>query len=214
MDSLLVYTHPELVRRYERLVRWAWSNGWDIGITSSSRSYAQQALWYQLYLDNQWPNLVADPDKYLGPFPLEVGFFEPNKNVSGMILTGSMHLIQKDGWSHALDIRWTGPSALKVHNEARKYGLGFIEAGEDWHMTWMDPWRGVYPVLEPDDYDGFDVHALAAMLSGGGEDIGDVRVNPRTDIIEVMLNDSNWYAAGDALEYIHRHLKHLDEGNE
>lgn len=135
---MIAFTHPELEKRYNRVVEVFWSQNWDIWVTSSSRSYEQQKEWYELYLQGKWPNLVANPDRYQGHSPW------------GWDAWGSMHMVQADGYSHALDIGWNGPYDREAHAIFEQYGIGFPESTEGWHAQWWDPWAGIYPVLVPE----------------------------------------------------------------
>jgi hypothetical protein len=136
MIDALIWTHPELTRRYELLVERCWAKGWDIGVTSSTRTEETQRQWYALWLQGLWPNLVADPDRYYCQAPDELG---------GWTAKGSMHMIQADGWSHALDLYWWGPSATQFRLEAFECGLRAVESTENWHYQFWDVSREVFP---------------------------------------------------------------------
>lgn len=210
MDESLRYIHPEFVRRAERLVAWCWEHSWSMGWSSTSRSEEQQREWYRLWkmVPPQWPNMVADPDAILGPFPAEVGEFYPQRSVAGLVAFGSMHEIQQDGWAHALDVWWIGPKTQDVHNRAIELGLLFLEPTEVWHLQWWDPVRGVYPVLDPED----DMTLDEYMRGTGrlGEDQGCLKMID--GVIHQKLSDQQWYTLADRDEFIHRHMKHMDEG--
>lgn len=51
---------------------------------------------------------------------------------------------------------------------------------------------------------------FAAMIGRPGDDIGCTRASE--GIVQIKLGDQQWYAIADAIEFIHRHMKHLDEG--
>jgi hypothetical protein len=131
------YSHPEFVRRWELFLGEAWARGWDLGITSSSRGYDQQKKWYQLDQAGLWPTgPVANPDQVWGMSPF------------GWYAKGSLHMVQVDGYSHAMDIFFVGAPAEEFHEIALPCGLGFPEPGENWHMQWWTRF-GVFPVTLP-----------------------------------------------------------------
>jgi hypothetical protein len=203
MNPQLAFTHPELVRRYEMLVARMWRRGWDIGITSSSRSEAQQRLWYQMYLRGEFANIVANPDRIYARSPW------------GWVARGSMHMIQADGYSHALDVNWTGCTGRQMLDEAYMVGLFNVEPTENWHLEAWD-YRGYFEVIEDeDDMDQAQFNQLLANAIGRqGPHVGNTRV---TDVVQVRLNDDpnepgveQWWAISEAVEFIHRHLKEID----
>lgn len=129
-------SHPELVKRYNRLVGICWERGWYVGITSSTRSYAEQrSLWraYQAGVGNE----AADPDAVVGPSPW------------GWKIHGSYHMVQADGYSHALDLHWQQCSAKQFESAANLVGLRLTVPGENWHFQWFDT-RGVFEPLLPE----------------------------------------------------------------
>jgi hypothetical protein len=190
-DSVLAWTHPEMVARWERFVARCWARSWNVGITSSTRSEELQREWYRLWKEGKWPNLVADPDRDGGPSPW------------GWRAHGSMHQIQADGYSHALDIWWIGGATSEVHAEARLCGLRFPEPSEIWHMQFWDPWAGIYPILAPppltEEVDMF-------MVDGtGGVDEG---------LFLVDANTFRWVASGHEAAVLLRAnvpVVHLDD---
>ncbi len=58
----------------------------------------------------------------------------------------------------------------------------------------------------------FTPETLASAIGRSGNGVGCVRASE--GIVQLQLNDGNWYSVGDVLEYIHRHAKHLDVGDE
>lgn len=140
----LAFSHPELARRYELLVERCWQRAWDVSISSSSRSEATQRAWYALYLKGQWivdgkPAIVADPDRDAGATPF------------GWRAHGSLHMIQQDNYSHALDLGITGPTHEDFQALAWTCGLGHPEPSEWWHFQAFDAYsNGFYPVEEDD----------------------------------------------------------------
>lgn len=204
-NAQLVFTHPELARRYDLLTARMWARGWDLSISSSTRSDTMQREWYWLYLHGQWPALVADPDRYYCPAPPELG---------GWPARGSMHTPQADGWSHALDLAWVGPRADQVHNEAYMVGLHAVEPTENWHFQCWDP-SGMFTVYEDDDM--FTPETFASAIGHRGPDIGNTRVVD--GIVQLRLSDDpdqpgveQWWSYADVMEFIHRHMKHIDTG--
>ena len=194
----LDYIHPEMIKRFTRLVRWAWSNSWDVGVNSGARSYSQQKDWYTQYLNGTWPyGLVADPDRISGPSPW------------GWIAKGSLHMIQADGYAHALDINWIGTTAQRVHEQAYKYGLRFVEPTENWHCQWWDFRSGIFPVLEEDDMTPEEyAHSLGLHPDPD---------NPMSGVYGVMLLEEwdpstghaayKWYPYSEAIKFIHQEMK-------
>ncbi len=198
MIDALIWTHPELVRRYTLLVERCWAKGWDISITSSTRTEATQRLWYGLWQQGLWPNLVADPDRYYCQAPDELG---------GWTAKGSMHMIQQDGYSHALDLAWWGPSATQFRLEAFECGLRAVESTENWHYQFWDVSREVFPCPGDDDV---TAEQLAAMF--GPPD----RVRVTAGVIEIHLfkedgSDDGWWPVSDVWEFTHRHIKSIAE---
>lgn len=199
MDAL-AFTHPELRRRYELLVARCWARSWDVGITSSTRSEAQQREWYRLWQAGEWPALVADPDRIYCKAPDELGDW---------IATGSMHMVQADGWSHALDLWWLGPSPDEFKAEAYQCGLHPVEPTENWHYQFWDASRIVFNCYDQgDEMDQAQFSAFQSRALGRpGNGIGCTRVNPGDNVtVEVMLIDGNWYAYADVVEFLHRKL--------
>ncbi len=127
-------SHPELVKRYNNLVKLCWSNSWYVGITSSSRSYDEQMSLYQSYKAGTGNN-AANPDSVLGPSPW------------GWTVHGSYHMVQRDGYTHALDLHWQQCTAAQLAEAAKSVGLRLTVPGENWHFQW---WNGteIFPVLE------------------------------------------------------------------
>mgnify|MGYP000653304996 CR=1 FL=1 len=121
----IAQSHPELVKRYNKLVKLCWANSWYVGITSSSRSYEEQASLYQAY-KNGTGNNAANPNGVIGVSPW------------GWVAHGSYHMIQEDGYSHALDLHWSQCSPEQFAELAEKCGLKLTVPGENWHFQWWD----------------------------------------------------------------------------
>jgi hypothetical protein len=190
----LAFSHPELARRWDLLVKAAWSHSWDVRITSSSRSYQTQLAWYRLDQAGLWPTgPVANPDQIWGMTPW------------GWLAKGSLHMVQQDGYSHALDLSFVGATASQFRAIALPCGLRFPEAGEDWHCQFWGN-DGIYPVTEDD-------MTLEEFMHGIGT-VGEAQGNLKMidGVIHQKLSDGNWYTLADVQEFIHRHMKHLDEG--
>lgn len=134
-------SHPELVKRYNKLVEESWKRSWFIGITSSSRSYDEQAALYRAYL-NHTGNNAANPDQVLGKSPW------------GWPVKGSYHMEQADGFTHALDLHWSQCSPEQFAELANYCGLHLTVPGENWHFQWWDT-DGIFdnPSAQPEPTD-------------------------------------------------------------
>lgn len=125
-------SHPELARRYDHLVRLCWERGIEIGITSSTRSRAaQEAMYYRWRLPKNHPNhydvpSVANPNSDGGPSPW------------GWRWRGSKHMVQADGYSHALDLHWHGIHAAGFEQLAMLVGLRQTVPNENWHYQFAN----------------------------------------------------------------------------
>lgn len=191
----LAFTHPEFVRRYELLVERCWARSWSIWISSSSRSYEQQTAWYRLFLAGQWPAPVANPDQRWGPSPW------------GWDARGSLHMIQHDGWSHALDLSWQGPYAYQLHALARTCGIRFPEPGEDWHAQWWGL-DGIYPVEDDDMNLEQFADGIGARVATEGDHAGKVVVS-LLETLDVATNEATYrdYTLADAIVLAHQEGK-------
>jgi hypothetical protein len=196
------YSHPELVKRWELFVGECWKRSWNPVITSSSRSYAQQAEWYRLDRLGLWPTgPVANPNQFWGMTPW------------GWPAYGSLHMIQQDGYSHALDMVVYGPTVAGWHAVAWQCGLGFPEPGENWHAQWWGN-DGIYPLEE----DMFSAETLRDAISSRRDgSVGSARVS--NGAVQIRLGDDptqpgldQWWDVADVAEFIHRHMKHQDTG--
>jgi hypothetical protein len=181
------FSHPELARRWDLLVGRAWAKSWDLWIASSSRSYTTQMAWWEAYMAGNWPAPVADPNQIWGPSPFD------------WTAVGSLHMIQPDGFSHALDIGWAGASDGQMQALAAECGLRFPEPGEKWHAQWWGL-DGVYPVKEED----MTVDEFMAQTGRLGDTLG--CLEKRDGIWGQHLSDGNWYTVADIQEFIHRKL--------
>lgn len=121
----LAQTHPEMVRRYQKLVELVWASGWEIWIGSSTRSRQTQEDLYRRWLNGTYdvPS-VANPYTNHGPSPC------------GWDVIGSYHMPQADGFSHALDLGWRGCSEAQFEALANRCGLQQTVPNESWHYQW------------------------------------------------------------------------------
>lgn len=192
-DPILVLTHPELRLRWEAVVKECWTNSWDATVTSASRSYEQQKAWYALDRAGKWPTgPVANPDQFWGWSPW------------GMPCYGSLHMLQQDGYSHALDVSWVGPSTEVFHEICRVNGLQFPEPGEHWHAQWWGNF-GIFPIDKKEN----DMTLDEFMKGIGREGDGQGCLKIFNGVIHQKLDDGNWYTLADVWEFIHRHSKGL-----
>lgn len=53
---------------------------------------------------------------------------------------------------------------------------------------------------------------FAAMIGRSGDGIGCTRADSH-GVVQIQLDDGVFYAVADCIEFIHRHMKHLDEGD-
>jgi hypothetical protein len=160
-------SHPELVRRYELLVKEANRRDWRIGITSGTRPRAQQEAMYADWLDNgPPPPSVANPNNTHGTSPW------------GWVIVGSYHMPQADGYSHALDINWDRDDVASedIEELANQCGLVQTVPNEDWHYQWFNR-KTIFPVtiddrldLEDDDV-GTTIHLPRDRGDGRTQDI-------------------------------------------
>lgn len=185
----LGFSHPELSRRYTLLVGEMWRRGFDIWIASSSRSEAQQREWYALYLRGLWlvdgkPAIVADPDRDAGATPF------------GWNAHGSLHMIQRDGYSHALDLGSAGCTHAQLHAIADLCGLRFPEPTEWWHTQAFDAYSGgvFYPVSIVQE-EGDDMQLVQC-------NDGDVAVFLRSGNTRSWVRDGNAEAEAQAIGWV------------
>lgn len=122
----LAQSHPELQRRHARLVELCWANGWETWIGSSTRSRATQEDLYRRWRAGLYkvPS-VANPNADGGPSPW------------GWRWTGSYHMPQADGFSHALDLGWRGCDDAQFNVLAESCGLRRTVRDESWHYQWV-----------------------------------------------------------------------------
>jgi hypothetical protein len=165
----LARSHPELARRYDLLVEHAAVRGWRIGITSSTRQRAQQEAMYADWIANgPPPPSVANPNNSHGSSPWD------------WVITGSYHMPQADGFSHALDINWDRPKvdAEDIEALANRCGLVQTVPNEDWHYQWfnrktifpVDPTLD-QPIQSEDDDMGTTIHQPRDRGDGRTQDI-------------------------------------------
>ncbi len=120
-------SHPELVRRYNALVAACWTHGYEVWISSSSRSRATQEDLYRRWLAGTYrvPS-VANPNGDHGPSPW------------GWRWKGSYHMPQQDGFSHALDMGWRGCTPAEFEQLCNQVGLQRTVPKENWHYQWVN----------------------------------------------------------------------------
>lgn len=198
MADILDFTHPELKRRWGMFVGDCWERSWNPVATSASRSHDTQAAWYALDQQGLWPTgPVANPDQVWGKSPFN------------WIAYGSLHMIQSDGYSHALDVTIQGATRAQYEPVARKRGLRLPEPGEYWHLQWWDL-NGIYPIeLENDMTLEEFARGIGRYEPDGEGSQGSVRIID--GVIKQKLDDGNWWPLADVWEFTHRHIKHLDE---
>lgn len=201
-SEALTWTHPEMARRYDLLVELCWSRGWNVGITSSTRSRITQEYWYSLYLQGRWPNIVADPNRFYCTAPDEIG---------GWPAYGSCHMLQEDDHSHALDLFWQGPTSHDFRGLCYLCGLHDVEPSEDFHFQWWDASRQVFPCYAQgaDDMDQATFSRYTARALGKpGDGAGCTRVDPSDgQTVQVALKEADgsvsWWSMGEAVMWIH-----------
>lgn len=122
--------HPELVARLERMFADPAFDGWSL--ISAGRTYGEQAYLRRCF-DCQCcnnGNLAAHPDSPIGTTP------------GGTTFTGSYHMVQSDGFAHAVDLRaprrigllTTTQKRRHVDREAPRFGLRRTVPSEWWHL--------------------------------------------------------------------------------
>lgn len=218
MDPMLAFSHPELQLRYEVLVFHCWLSKWEVGITSSTRSRETQASLYKAWLDGEYlvPS-VANPEADNGESPW------------GWRVKGSYHMPQADGYSHALDLWWRGPTQRDFEALAAKCGLIRTLSDEDWHYQWFlrtqifeAPLVEEYKAMKEDDM--WSPEAQAAAMGGEAAGVkaidgvihlrlfdhfnGETPENPNGDGTPIY----GWFPMGAALIYIHQNGKYLSRG--
>jgi hypothetical protein len=132
----IAQSHPELAKRYNQLVELCWARGWYVGITSSTRSYQEQTILYANYRAGTG-NKAANPNAVIGKTPF------------GWNAYGSYHMIQQDGYSHALDLHWQQCTPGQFAEAARQCGLRLTVPGENWHFQWWNT-AGIFDKPLPD----------------------------------------------------------------
>lgn len=130
--------HPEFQNRHDALCAAAEARGWSVSwYIPQERSYSEQLYLYNLYKAGK------------GNYAVPPGLVSGLKSPWGWYQTGSNHMVQPDGYSHAIDYKISGCTWAQFHNLANEYGIGFPQMGikgqqdEPWHGTWWDS-RGIY----------------------------------------------------------------------
>lgn len=200
-------SHPELIRRFNRLLEACWSRGWHLDIVSSTRTYESQKSLYLAYRSGLRSSVVANPDAFAGKAP-ETYLLLDN---GGWDMHGSMHMPQYDGYSHAIDVAIEGVSWWEFHMLAEQFGLYKTVPSEDWHLQWFTP-QGVFnaplTIMSTEEED-MNARELAAALGAV--------YNESTGVAEVPLLESYDPATGAAtfsnypfaaaLTFTHQELK-------
>lgn len=187
--------HPELWRRYELLVGRTWMFGTEIWVEASERSYATQADLFKRWNAGTYrvPS-VANPDRILGPSPW------------GWDIKGSYHMVQGDGYAHALDIGWRGLSDTMMTEILASCGLRQTVLGEKWHVQW---WQGrtIFDVQEsPTEDDDMTLDELARAFGPkaqlGADGVIYLPLATDAGIID-KTGEVEMYPIGDVMTYIH-----------
>lgn len=187
-------SHPELQRRWDLLVARTWMFGAELWVEASTRSEATQRDLYERWkLGLYKVPIVANPDHVLGGSPW------------GWPVRGSYHMVQADGYSHALDVGWRGITQDLFESVAATCGLLRTETNEAWHYQWWDTARGIYPVDEPKG-DIVDLARELTHLLGPRAQLGEDGII-RLPLINDTLDGTDLYPLGETLIFIHEELK-------
>lgn len=120
--------HPTFRERDEAFIADAATRGWIIGHTRTEATWDQQyALWLKGVSGNG-PYAVA---------PWAIGPMTP----FGWQQIGSLHMPQRDYFSHAADYWFSGCTVAQAHALALVHGIGFYVPDEPWHGAWF---QGTY----------------------------------------------------------------------
>ncbi len=131
-EEKLDAVHPLLAYRVRLLLADPALRG-QYGVISGARSYgAQKNLWdrYRAGVGNLAANPAAPITTHLG-WPFE------------WLPTGSFHMVQADGWGHAIDLRRPAHHSRSmarslVHPLLPTYGLRATVSSEWWHLQALD----------------------------------------------------------------------------
>ena len=126
---------------------------WRLGVVSAARTVSQQRRLYRGYKKGlPGYNLAANP-----------AWQRPDGSF------GSRHMVQKTGYSYALDLRISGALGWDAtHSVLHDFGLRFTVPGEDWHCQAMSHFEQGLPVYWPvesrmeqfvDDWRGQIIHS-------------------------------------------------------
>lgn len=185
--------HPVLAARDTRMRAEASRSGIAVGHVRTVATYEQQKALYDRYRAGTG-NLAVDPDApgYLSPW--------------GWRQRGSWHMVQVDGYGHAIDYSWDGCTAVEFHTLCARHGIGFPVAGEDWHAQWFD-WNGIYiDHSEPKDDDMNAqqfADAIGATIPTDGPLAGKVCV----PLIDDNLQTTTLYPLASAITFTHQEMK-------
>lgn len=184
--------HPELERRWALLVARTWMFGAEVWIEAGERSYETQADLYRRWQAGTYNvPAVANPDRVVGASPW------------GWPVVGSYHMVQADGYSHALDIGWRGLPDAIMREVAWSCGLRQTVAGEKWHFQWWDT-TGVFDVLKnPEEPMDLAQELAKAMGPTVTVENGVVMV----ELIDDSLTSHTRWPLGQAITFIHQELK-------
>lgn len=166
--------HPEFAARDERLRYQAECEGMTVWHISTVRTYDEQLVLYNRYLAGIGNQAAAPWASYNYQSPW------------GWLARGSLHMVQADGYGHAIDYGLIG-DWNRFHEMAAFHGIGFPVPGERWHAQWWDH-RGIYqnhlppapqPPKEEDD--------MAAFLIQ--PDDGDIAVFTTDGVTKAWVRD-------------------------
>lgn len=145
-DPELALLHPEFRRRNEALVAECWRRSWNVRYVRVTADRKAQRDLYQAYVNRVRSIPAANPDA--------VGSLCPDDPLltgggARWNVVGSLHMVQADGWSHAIDYGIEGCTWDEFHALAHGLGIRFPLAEwavykEPWHGQWWDA-SGVYP---------------------------------------------------------------------
>lgn len=136
--------HPTLAWRLYLALLELWTNyGFrSVTIESAARTELEQRRLYAAYKAGTFPNLVANPDREISNTPIGK-------------MRGSWHMVQRDGFAHAVDLTRPGHRLTwpMMHKALDSVGLWHGVPTEPWHAQAMlsSGWvPGPTPPAEPE----------------------------------------------------------------
>ena len=187
----LTLTHPDMAKRFNALVEYGAERGWHVSIISSTRDYAEQKALYAAWASGLRSAKAGNPDADLYASPWN------------WMARGSLHQVQVDGFSHALDLGWAGCSPFDIADAAQTFGLRLDVAGENWHFQWWGP-GGVHPAPALDTKDDDMTPQEFATAIGAKMNSDGVVVIP---LINDDLTTFSDYPFAAAMTYTHEENK-------